>query len=283
MHCGIGDKEAQVVHAKGWYLYGIVEQRPADSWGSAAHLRQDTDDIQLLQHADVAAVVRSVEVADYQPETIRAHMHDPRWLEVMAAHHHSVIESIHRLRPILPATFGCVYADENGLRAGLSELHETLFAQLQWIADCDEWTVRLYGDVASMTQSLIQDDPRLLRLQREIDSVSPGRAYLLQRKMVKELATVMEEAIGERAEKAFTQVNRTCRCGILQARVTDVDGSQGERELLRAVFLTPRPSLEAFIEDVESIASQDAGLRSEYSGPWPPYSFAKLGEERPHA
>ena len=269
-----------MIQGWGWYLYGIIEQCPTVSWDSGASLRQGSDDIQLLQHEDVAAVVRSVPVADYQPEAIRTHMHDAHWLEVMATHHHSVIESVHRRRAILPATFGCVYADEAGLRTGLSDLHDTLLARLRWIADCDEWTVRLYGDATTLSRRLTQKHPRLQALQQEIDSVTSGRAYLLKRKFVNELSTVMAEATAEHADDAYSRLSHRSRSSMLQAQNAILDERHGEVEFLRAVFLVPRPDVDTFLRDTEGAAWHDAGIRGEYSGPWPPYSFAQLEVER---
>ncbi len=251
-----------------------------DSWGSEASLHQGSDDIQLLPSGDVAAVVRSVRLADYQPETLRARLHDARWLELMATHHHSVIESIHRLQPILPATFGCVYPDEDDLRARLADLQETLLARLKWLADCDEWTVRVYSEAASLSQSLVREHPRIQQLQQEIDSVTPGRAYLLKRRLLNELTALVQNTEAERADEAFARMGHASRASMVQAQNTSSDRGHGETEILRAVFLVTRSDRATFLREVETTASRDAGIRSEHSGPWPPYSFARLEEER---
>lgn len=263
----------------GWYLYGIIERRHKDASESEDSLVQGSDDIQLLQQGDITAVVRSVRLADYQPEALRARLHDARWLEVMASHHHDVIESIHHSHPILPATFGCVYPDEDCLRASLADLQETLLARLTWLTDCDEWTVRVYSESASLSQSLVREHPRIQQMQQEIDSATPGRAYLLKRMQLNELTALMDKTAVERADEAFTRMSHASRASIVQAPNTNSDSSQSETEILRAVFLVPRPDLAAFLGEVESTDSRDAGIRSEYSGPWPPYSFAKLDEE----
>lgn len=264
----------------GWYLYGIIEQPPADSWSAGTGISHGSTDIQFLQQAGVTAVVRSVQVAEYEPEVIRARARDARWLELMATHHHKVIESIHRLRPILPATFGCVYADEDGLRLALSDLREALLARLQWVADCDEWTVHLYGDASALEQRLIREHPRLQDVQREIASAPPGRAYLLKRKLTSELADVLEQAIAELAGKEYARIGDSARAGAIQAQKAIAHDPRGETELLRAVFLVPRADLPAFRRQVEEITTHGEGMRGEYSGPWPPYSFARLEEER---
>lgn len=277
----IGDTEDRADTACGWYLYGIIQQPPSsDAWASTALLPHNSEAIQILQHTGVAAVVRSVRLADYEPETLRAHMRDADWLETMARHHHRVIESIHRQRPILPATFGCVYPDADGLRAALSELREALLARLAWVADCDEWTVHLYAESNALKQRLTLEHPGLQHIQREIDSVPPGRAYLLKRKLAGEIENVMDYAATELAEKEFGRIRPVTRAGMVQTLDPIAHDRQGELEILRAVFLVPRPDVTAFQRAVEEIASQDGGIRAEYSGPWPPYSFARLDMER---
>ncbi len=267
--------------ARGWYLYGIVQQVPSDGDVAASPLRHSSEDIQFLQHAGVAAVVRSVQLADFAPEAIHARLHDMRWLEMMATHHHQVIESIHSVRPMLPVTFGCVYPDEAGLRAALADVRETLLTRLKWVADCDEWTVRLYGNTTCLERRLIQQDARLQHLQDEIKRVAPGRAYLLRHKLVGELAKAMEQTLATWTENEFARLSQTARASLIQPEATDTgrSGRQGEKELLRAVFLVPRVDLATFHQEVERIAARNEGMRGECSGPWPPYSFAALEED----
>jgi hypothetical protein len=49
---------------------------------------------------------------------------------------------------------------------------------------------------------------------------------------------------------------------------------------LRAAFLVSRDGQHAFLERMRTFAEARAGLRWEYSGPWPPYSFAAQATEQ---
>lgn len=272
--------EAAAPADRGWYLYGIIRRPEHGDLVPAASIRHDTDDVQLLEQTGLAAVVRSVPLADYEPDALRLNMQDPSWLATMARHHHEVIESIHRLRAILPSKFGCVYPDEPGLRAALAETTAILVDRLEYVADCDEWTVYLYADRPTLERRLVELHPMLQRFQREVANASAGRAYLLKRKMADELDKVREPVASELARTAYERLSRYARAGKEQPPATSPENGQSEIILLQAIFLVPRAHAEDFLDAVENIASHGDGLRGESSGPWPPYSFATLDEEQ---
>ncbi|HEV8190252.1 MAG TPA: GvpL/GvpF family gas vesicle protein, partial [Ktedonobacterales bacterium] len=188
--------------------------------------------------------------------------------------------SIHRLHAILPSKFGCVYPDEQGLREALSGMAALLIDRLEYVADCDEWTVYLYADHPTLERQLVESDPGLQRFQREVAAATAGRAYLLKRKLADELDNVRERALSELARAQYEYLSRYARAGIEQTPSLGRGNSQGEIELLRAVFLVPRADLVRFLDAANSIITRVAGLRGESSGPWPPYSFATLVEEQ---
>jgi hypothetical protein len=266
------------LEGRGWYLYGIIRQ-PRDGAASAASIWHETDEVQLLAHAGLAALVRSVPLADFEPAALRARLHDAAWLEIMARHHHEVIASMHQRQAILPAKFGCVYPDEQGLRAALAGSSATLLGQLEQVAECDEWTVHLYAERTTIECRLVESHPALGRTQREIAGASSGRAYLLKRKLARELDAVVEQATRELAQAAVDRLNRYARASSEQPAAVTAGTSHGERELVRAIVLVPRAECDAFRAAVASIGARGDGLRGETSGPWPPYSFATLDEE----
>lgn len=272
-------EEASAPQGRGWYLYGIIQQPKDRAAGTTAPLRHSTDEVQLLEHAGLAAVVRSVPLAEYDPAALRARLQDAAWLEIMARHHHETIESIHQLRAILPSKFGCVCASDEDLRGALAEMKATLLTRLEYVADCDEWTVRLYADRPTLERRLAESHPVLQSMQREVAQASSGRAYLLKRRMADELNKVVEQAARDRAQATYEHLSRQARAGTEQTAPSTAGDRHGERELLRAVFLVPRTACAAFLDAVDGIAMQGEGLRGESSGPWPPYSFATLAEE----
>jgi hypothetical protein len=269
--------------AWGWYLYGIIpatEQgawRPGDVVGmGVAPSGEDGEALEAITAGDLVAVVRRVPVAEFAPEALRAHAEDLSWLETMARRHNNVIDAVHRTRTILPAKFGCVYERAEDVRTALAEEHDALRDRLSWIDGCDEWGVRLYGDVATIRQRVDEEQERMRRLRGDAAAASPGRAYLLQHKLAEEQAGALDQVLDDVASQAYTHCARHARAGQIsrQLAASRIPPDQPSAELLRAAFLVPHTAADAFIEDVRQFAEGQPGLWCEHSGPWPPYSFA---------
>lgn len=268
----------------GWYLYGITRAREEASDGIGATMTMSADDgepVETIFSGSLLAVVRRVPVNDFSAEALSARAEDPAWIEMTARRHNAVIEAVHRTRTILPAKFGCVYACADDVRAALREEHDALLASLHWLDGCDEWGVRLHGDVATIRQRADLEQESVQRLRYELSSATPGRAFFLQRKVEEELANAVDHLLDDLIEHAYAEFAHHARAGQVTRLMT---GSQLPRdeettEILRAAFLVPHEVADVFVEDVRRFSQSQPGLWSEYSGPWPPYSFAAHVEQ----
>ncbi len=270
---------------RGWYLYGITRAVPGarDDISASASTSADgyEEPTETISSGELLAIVRRVPLADFSAEALRANAEDPAWIETVARRHNAVIEAVHRTRSILPAKFGCVYASADDVQTALREEHETLLARLNWIDGCDEWGVRLYGDVASIRQRADAEQESVQRLRQELATASPGRAYFLQRKLADEVANAADHLLGNLVTQAHEHFARQARAGHVSRQIAGahIDQDAESIEILRAAFLVPHEAADAFIEDVRHFSESQPGLWCEYSGPWPPYSFAAHPEE----
>ena len=267
-------------HAWGWYLYGVIRATPdaqATLAGDILDATAPTNEqpLELLASGELLAVARRVPLAEFSPEAISAHADDPAWLELSALRHNAVIEAVHRRHTLLPAKFGSVYPHAEDVRAALHDEQAALRAQLAWLDGSDEWGVRLYGDLAAIRQRGEAQRGDVARLRQELETASPGRAYLLRRKLAGAQADMAESLLDDLIAQTYGQLARHARAGLLTGRMAgarlDQDDSQGE--LMRAAFLVPREATQAFIAEVDAVAERQPELWSAYSGPWAPYSF----------
>lgn len=270
-----GEKQvASVAGDHGWYLYGITKV------GLALDMQEhEGDPVQLLTFGDLAAVVRPASLAEFDSEAVRERLHDEAWLETMVRSHHEVIAAIHREQAILPAKFGSVYGRAEDLKEALEQTHDALVAQLKRLEGCDEWAVHVYADRPTIERRVDAEHPTIQRLHRELASARPGRAYFLQRKLTDEIAVATEQALSDLAQAGYDHLVRCAVAGQVSPPARPADDSNGEIEILRAAFLLQRESRDTFLAELGSFAESQPGLRCEYSGPWPPYSFAGLTEE----
>jgi gas vesicle protein GvpL/GvpF len=264
----------------GWYLYGITrgDQLARDDGGARAALETNDggdEPVETIASGELLAVVRRVPLADFTAEALTARAEDPAWIEAVARRHNAVIERTHQARAILPAKFGCVYASADDVRMALDEERDGLLARLDWVDGCDEWGVRLYGDVATIRLRADTETESVRRLREELASASPGRAYFLQRKLADELAGALDHLLGALTSDAYERFARLAKAGEISRRLASsrINPDEESAELMRAAFLVPRASAEAFIGDLRGFSESQPGLWIEYSGPWPPYSF----------
>ncbi|HEY7976235.1 MAG: GvpL/GvpF family gas vesicle protein [Ktedonobacterales bacterium] len=271
-------------HSWGWYLYGVIRAAP-DTQERLARLAQGEpgqapapgeQPLELLASGELLAVVRGVPLADFSPEAISAHADDPAWLEQSARRHNSVIEAVHRGDTMLPAKFGSVYPRAEDVRAALRDEQATLRDHLAWLDGCDEWGVRLYGDLVAIRQRGEAQHSDVARLRQELEAASPGRAYLLRRKLADAQASVADDLLNHLIAQVYDQFAHHARAGLLTWRMAGarLDQDDAHAELMRAAFLVPRDSAQAFIAEVGAVAARQPELWSAYSGPWAPYSFA---------
>jgi hypothetical protein len=261
----------------GWYLYGITlgGTNPV-AHGALARGVFGGGPIELARTGDLAAVVQRVPLAAIDAATADQVV---GWLEEMARRHHDVIAAIHRERAILPAKFGSIYATIDDLTQALVDQHDALRGQLERVAGHDEWGVRVYVDGGLLRARAVEVDPTLRELEHSAADATPGRAYLLRRKLADERLDADERAARDLAAGVYDRLAAHAAAGLLGPRRRTEPGPAREAEVLRAAFLVRRADSGDFIAAFQAATAERAGLRGEYSGPWPPYSFAGHSEE----
>lgn len=274
--------------ARGWYLYGITRLAPlavALAEADAVPERSDytaqhahADPLQLLECSGLAAVVRSVLLANFSAAVLQERLRNASELEALVRSHNHVTAAVHRQQAILPAKFGSVYASAGDVMAALQPVHDTLLRQLDRLEGRDEWAIHIYADDAVLRRHVAATDPDILRLRERCSTANRGRAYFLERQLRDELEAATQDALTARARQAYDRLAEVAVASEVHPFVPAADAAH-EVEILRAAFLVAREDADLFEGTLRSAESPDEGVRCEWSGPWPPYSFAVRDEE----
>lgn len=265
----------------GWYLYGITRgtPEPARELTSSPGGETELGAPQVLTFGDLAAIVSAARLSDFAPETVAARADDPAWLEHMVRAHNEVITSVHEQTAVLPAKFGSVFAGTSDLATALESMSEALGAQLDRVQGTDEWAVHVYADPSAVERRVSSDDPGIRAVKQEMAEAKPGRAYFLQRKIADLTVEATEAAVIDLAEEAYRRLASYALDGQVAPVARSQRDTEGRAEILKAAFLVSREDVDAFLESVAGLGEHLDGVTGEYSGPWPPYSFA--GESLP--
>ena len=190
---------------------------------------------------------------------------DPGWVAARAAAHHGVITAAAADGPALPMAFGGLFSGADPLRAWLGPREQRLAVALGLVTDSAEWTVSLSEDSAMHGHWLEDHDPALQGLAEEVATATPGRRFLLQRRLERDLAAARV------AHGILLGAQVTAAIGV-QGRALRADAAQG-----RWSFLLPNAGVDRLRERLE-VAARDlatCGFTLALSGPWPPYAFAR--------
>jgi hypothetical protein len=256
------------------YLYGIV---PHDTPEPPAELRGvHGAAVRLLDAAGARAVVSEVPEAEFSAEAIDARLKEVEWVGARGAEHERVLTWFVDRGTIIPFSLFSLHRDAGALAERLDGMGDEIAAALEGLAGRREWGVRIWADDAALAERADRLSPRLAGLRQELDEATPGRRFLLTKKLDKLRADEARRLARERAAAAFERLRGRAEA----AARTPAPSRTGERRLvLDAAFLVPDDGYEPFEREVGGVAGElaEAAMEVQFTGPWPPYHFSRLG------
>jgi hypothetical protein len=234
------------------YVYAITEAAPGDRLGGSALLEwppavEANHPVMLIPLGERLAAVAS----QADPELWSD---DPAALAAAAYAHHEVVFAAHHRAPVVPFRFGTVFSTREELVLRLAAQDALWLDSLQLVAGCAEWDLSVDVDPIRLRQSLRN------RLHSPVSALSPGRRYLLERTLDRDLPALVAERSSALWARLLTEARSIARCS--------VELASGHR-----AFLIPHKMTKVFSLLVEEINELEVGLRVTVCGVWPPYSF----------
>jgi len=223
--------------------------------------------LRVVTSGDLSLVVSEESMRDLEVD--EDDLSETGRLAVLVRGHDAVVRSAFETGPVLPLRFGTVVPDEAAARQLLDTYGDRARALLNHLASSQEWGVRLVRPVEEAPAG-----DRGSRGDRDRERTS-GTDYLARRRR----SVLDAEAAGEQATRAGDRI-----AAELEGYVADSlrrGGHPGSSLLLDMAYLVPTEATPRFQADTDRLAREleQAGLRLEVSGPWPPYSFASLETE----
>jgi hypothetical protein len=237
------------------YIYAVVPERTTvvSSIASAAEVR-------LIRAGDLCFVVGSADLDALARVNDAAS--DPRELAELAQSHDAVIRAVMAVaESVIPFRLGTVLNDDRAVRAYATAHMAEMAGLLDRLAGSAEWGVR----VSLSAQRLPASRP-------EPAGTRPGTAHLVRRRQ--ELA----DAERRRRDRATSAAAVAEELRTLAADATH--GQGGGAAILDESYLVRHTHTGRFLGAAERLGAQLASddLLLRVTGPWPPYSFARLAD-----
>ena len=178
--------------------------------------------------------------------------------------------------------FGAIFNTEENLKTMLKKHIKEFKDTLKHLEGKEEWGVKIYCDMGKLKENLIQDDEDLLNLDKEINSASPGKTFILKKKKEESANTIVNKKLNECGHESFERLKQYS----IQSRINKllpIEVTERKDEMiLNAAFLADKNKVKEFVGVVDVLKAKysDKGIDFDCTGPWPPYNFCDLSIEK---
>lgn len=218
----------------------------------------------VVQCGDLAAVVSTVDLAEFGEDALKRNLENLEWLEQVARTHDRVIDSVNQIATVAPLRMVTIVYDDDRVAQLLDEWGADLMSTLDRVQGSYEWSVKAFQETGGPPS------------EGGGGQAESGTAYLKRRRAETEEKAKSAEAATEQADALHrTLSERTVASRQLPAQDRRLTGHVGEMTL-NGAYLVEESRGGEFEQLVEELAERHAPMRLEVNGPWPPYSFATL-------
>jgi hypothetical protein len=245
------------------YLYGVTEA--ARDLPGTLHMKKGIE-IRTIVQAGLAALVRPSD------DSLEDLSQGAKAIEALLQSHEEVLEEIEgNYGTVVPACFGILVKGEEELREWLARNHESLSRKLHHIKGKKEYGIKIYLHVSALGSSIICHDPEFCRLEAEIHSQSPGRAYLSRQKLQSMVKGRIERTCDELFKSYFQKISSVVQDLAVKKVAADHHSPPMLMNLSVLADDTARTALGEVLDEINGGALCDVA----FTGPWLPFSFAE--------
>lgn len=252
------------------YLYCVTNKIP-----NVREVRDLIDNLYFIYNQGLFAVVSIVSSDEFDEDNLKKNLTDLEWIKVKASLHEKIIEGIMEDTCVVPFRLATLFTTVDNLRMCLEEHQEEFRDNFKRLEGREEWGVKVYCDVESLKNSIVREDEEILRIDKEINSTLPGKAFFLRKKKEELLDAMANKILCEHSKVSFDRLREHgCQARInklLSREVTDREDDM----ILNSAFLIDKNKVREFIRAVDYLSGEytDIGINLDCSGPWPPYNF----------
>ncbi|MFE4535277.1 GvpL/GvpF family gas vesicle protein [Streptomyces scopuliridis] len=233
------------------YVYAITSSECHPQLDDLHGVGEETPPLRTVTEGALQAVVSDA------PEDLRAKRRD-------LSAHHEVQERLLSERAVLPMRFGLTAADDDAVRAALSEHADLYSERLAELEGRVEFNLKASEDEGALLRQVIEESDEVRRL----NEATRGGGGTYEERLA--LGELVAQEVGARQDSLAAEVTEALRpCASAES-----EGGATSEYFLNVSFLVERGRVLEFTSAAEKLAERygpDIGLR--LRGPLPPYSF----------
>ena len=167
------------------YLYGIVAAGAPDPPASLAGIGGGA--VRLVRAGGLAAIASDVRAQEYSERALAAGLTDVGWAGARAAEHERVLTWFVDRTTVVPSSPFSLHESEERLVQRLAEQAPAMLDALRRLEGHEELGVRVWRVEEPFAVRVLELSPALRELEAERHAATPGRRYLLGRRIEENL------------------------------------------------------------------------------------------------
>ena len=258
------------------YLYCITAEQPL-----LKNILNNNEKVYFIPSTGLYALVCDVPESEFSEENLERNLNDLDWLKRHVEKHERVIEEIMKNTSVIPLKFATVFLCRQNLEAFIEKYAGELNEKLEHVKNKEEWGVKSYCNNEKLKRKRAAEDTAVVKIEKEINSSSSGKAYLLNKKKIKLIENIADNDIDSKTELFRTRLEKLSSLVKVNEPLQGILVGRTGRMVLNTAFLVDKSNVPEFIEEVENLKEEfeDKGFAFEYTGPWPPYNFCGLSQK----
>ncbi len=255
---------------EGRYLYCLVALQDG-SQPSIATVGVDDSSVRIVRDGDVGAVVHDCH------QTYDTENPEPELIKRRVLKHQQVVDAASEAYGTpLPLRFNTVFEGGDASVSGwVQNRYETIHDQLESFAGTREYRISLLWDSTEFEATAETEDDRLAELRQDRQEAGAGKGFLLEKQYDERLRELKRQrreeltvALKQTAEPTAHAIDEQDATSPLAEVADSTDGEQ----IARIAVLADQTDESALGSRLDELVERD-GVRVQFTGPWPPYTF----------
>lgn len=256
-------------NADGRYVYSVV----AGSKFDFGNIGIKGCSVYTIPYKDIAVVVHSCLAEPYDTEN------DDEAKGWVLEHSYVIDCATKAFGTVLPFSFDVIIkGNDEAVRDWLSQNYDHLREELERVKGRAEYSIQIFFDEGPLSEAVLSQNPELSKLKADIDSMSKGTAYLYLRKLDLKIKEEVSKEISKLAEEFGSCIGEQADEVKVERKVPRVPENYRGKKLVVALNCLVRDEKVETLGNLLDDINGRKGFAVRFTGPWAPFSFARLKE-----
>ncbi len=232
-----------------------------------------SNNVDGITEGSLMAFATPVDLREYSQQSVDSHSGDLEWLGAIGYRHQAVMQALMSSGTVIPlrafTLFGSRQMVEAQLRSGRAQFERVL----ERLDGKQEWTLRIEFEPQRWNEALVSRVGSLRAMTSEVESATPGKAFLLKKKLDDERKKASRDAELQVVGEIEKHVLQKLACETVAESRQSRDGGFPQINVL--INRDEEAVLQELHRELSDRYSGE-GITLAVSGPWPPYTFASV-------